>query len=273
MEAVDNCMFACSYLFRCLVISRLLLTCEAGTPITPSNAITTCIVTASPSAAETTSTTSATVAASSGPPRSSFPAVAVAIVPPGPVVLHRRPRATPNVLGQGVVGLAHLRVAQMHLAVEMVGQAAVVIQPGEVGAADVADLELLVAGGTGGVGEGLELALALHLGLGGLAHLEELVVGAADLAQVAEDLDLLQAAVDGVAQVGDGLQQHVGLADLVGGLLEAALGGVDAPVALLDVLLQVPGVVDVEAVLLAGGLGEGLVFGLERLGVDPGARA
>lgn len=155
----------------------------------------------------------------------------------------------------------------MHLPVEVVGEAAVVVEAREVGAADVADLELLVARGPAGIAEVLELALALGLGLGGLAHAEEVLVGAGDVAEAGEHAHLEEAAVDGGRELGHGLEQHVGLADLVGRLLEAPLRRLDPPVALVDVLLQVPQVVVLEAVLVPRGLGEGLVLGLEGLGV------
>lgn len=155
----------------------------------------------------------------------------------------------------------------------MISQPAVVVEAREVGAADVADLQLLVAGGAAGVAEVLELALALGLGLGGLADAEELLVGAGDVAEVAEDAHLGEAAVDAVVELRDGLEQDVGLADLVGRLLEAALRRLDPAVALVDVLLQVPHVVVLEAVLLPRRLGQGLVLGLERLRVHLGARA
>lgn len=70
----------------------------------------------------------------------------------------------------------------MHLAVKVVGQPAVVVEPAEVGAADVADLQLLVAGRTRRIGEGLEFLFALGFLLAGLAHAEELVLGARDFA-------------------------------------------------------------------------------------------
>lgn len=178
-----------------------------------------------------------------------------------------RPRPAPHLLGKVVKRLAHLRVPQMHLSIKVIRQPTVVVQAGEICAADVADLQLLVARRAGGVAEGLELLLALELLLLGLPHAEELVVGAADLAQLAQDLHLEQAVVDGRGEVGDGLEEHVGLADLVGRLLQPPLGDVDAPVALVDVLLQVPHVVVLEAVALPLGLGEPLVLGLEGFGV------
>ena len=49
----------------------------------------------------------------------------------------------------------------MHLAVEVVREPAVVVQPAQVRAADVAHLQLLVARGAGRLGERPELALAV----------------------------------------------------------------------------------------------------------------
>lgn len=111
-----------------------------------------------------------------------------------------------ELLAQLLVRLAHVGVAHVHLAVEVVRQAAVVVEAGEVGAADVADLQLLVARGPRGVGEGLELALThLLLVLGG-ADLVQLVEGERDAAHLAEDGDLEEACVDGLGEVGDLLE-------------------------------------------------------------------
>lgn len=90
-----------------------------------------------------------------------------------------------------------------------------------------------------------------------------LVEGTRHEARAAEDFDLEQAGLDGGSEVGDLLEQGVGLADFVRGLLEAALGGVDAPVAVVDVLLEVAQVVELEGVF--GWRGE--VFLFERLGM------
>ena len=189
------------------------------------------------------------------------------------LLLHGHALAASHLLGEGFVRLAHLGIPEVHLPVEMIGQAPVVVEPAEVGAAHVADLQLLVSRGPAGVGQGLELALALGLGGLGLADAEHLVVGAGDLAHLAEDLDLGQARGDGGAEVGYGPEELVGLANLVGRLLESALGRVDPPVALVDVLLEVAEVVVVEAVLLAVKVREGLVLGLERVRVHARARA
>lgn len=237
------------------------------------------------------------------PPAAISPAASAAPVPPGPsrsavasharaVVVHGRARAALHLLGEGLVCLAHLRVAQVHLAVEVVGEAAVVVEPAEVGAADVADLQLLVARGTGRVGEGLELLLAVELGLRGLAHAEELVLGARDFGHGAEDLDFEEAVADGRGEFGDALElcvllvtgrnksrqgavpyQNIGLTNLVRRLLQPPLRSVDAAVALVNVLLQVAHVVVLEAVLLLLAVAQRLVLGLDALGVHLGTRA
>jgi hypothetical protein len=68
----------------------------------------------------------------------------------------------------------------MHLPVEVVGEAAVIVEAAQVCAADVADLQLLVARGPRSVGQRLELALALRLGLASLPYAEELVLRSGD---------------------------------------------------------------------------------------------
>lgn len=155
----------------------------------------------------------------------------------------------------------------MHLTIEVVRQPAIVVEPAEVCAADVADLQLLVARGPAGVGEGLEVSLALLLGLLGLADLEVLLDGARDAPFLGQDGDLEQACVDGLGDVGDLLQQRVRLPDLVGRLLEPALRRVDPAVALVDVLLHVAHVVVLEPELGLFLAVEPLPFALERLAV------
>lgn len=68
-------------------------------------------------------------------------------------------------------------------------------------------------------------------------------------------------------------EEVVGLADLVGRLLQSALRLVDAAVAVVDVFLHVAHVVVLEAVLLFLGRGQPVVFHLERLWVGFGARS
>jgi len=91
----------------------------------------------------------------------------------------------------------------MHLPVKMVRQSPIVIQPTEIGATDVADLELLVARGTRRVGERLQFALFLLLGLLGGAHFEEFCQRARYAAFFAKDGNFEEAAVDGAGEVGD----------------------------------------------------------------------
>lgn len=57
--------------------------------------------------------------------------------------------------------------------------------------------------GTGRVGERLELALSVRLGLRGLADAEELVLGTGNLFHGAENLDFLEAVVDRGCEFGD----------------------------------------------------------------------
>lgn len=102
-----------------------------------------------------------------------------------------------------LVGLAHVRVTHVHLAEEVVCQAPVVIQSAEVGAADVADLQLLVTGRTGGVLKVLEVALACFLLVFRGADLVHLVHGHCDGACLAENGDLEESGVDRVGEVGD----------------------------------------------------------------------
>ena len=80
--------------------------------------------------------------------------------------------------------------------------------------------------------------------------------------RLAQNRNLKQSRVDGVGEVGDLFQQLVGLADLVGGLLEPALSAVDAPVAIVDVPADVPHVVvfETEPSFFGGVLGFVLGF-------------
>ena len=117
--------------------------------------------------------------------------------------------------------------------------------------------------GPRGIAESLKVTLGLLAPLLGHAHLVELSAGEPDSPRLAEDRNLQQTCVDSAREVGDGLEQRIGLSDLVRGLLKAALGSVDASVALVDVFLHIAHVVVVEAVfaaLLRGG--EAIVFDL-----------
>jgi hypothetical protein len=84
----------------------------------------------------------------------------------------------------------------VHLSVEVICEAAIVIEATEVCATDVADLEFLVARGPRRIGQRLQLALALRLGLYRLPDPEELVLGAGDFGHGAEDLDFQEAIAD-----------------------------------------------------------------------------
>lgn len=124
----------------------------------------------------------------------------------GAVIIVHRPRPGLHLSRERIVRLAHLRKAQVHLAVEVIGQAAVVVEPAEVGAADVAHLQLLVARGPGRVGEGLELLFLVRLGLHRLADAKQLVLRARHFGHGPEDLDFEEAVVDGCVEVGDRFQ-------------------------------------------------------------------
>lgn len=67
--------------------------------------------------------------------------------------------------------------------------------------------------------------------------------------------------------------QLIGLANLLGRLLEALLGNVDVTVAAVERLLELADVVVLEAKPLLLALGQALVFHLEALGVHLGAGA
>lgn len=84
----------------------------------------------------------------------------------------------------------------MHFAIKVIRQPAIVVQTTQVGAAHVADLQLLVAGGAGRVGEGFQLALLFFLGDFGGADFVEFGHGGRDAAGFAEDGDFEEAGVD-----------------------------------------------------------------------------
>lgn len=81
------------------------------------------------------------------------------------------------------------------------------------------------------------------------------------------------------ARQGDGIEhagrcntyQRIRLPDLIGRLLQPSLRRVDAPIALVDILLQVAHVVVIESELLLLGRRHALIFRLERLAVHLGA--
>lgn len=91
----------------------------------------------------------------------------------------------------------------MHLPIKVIRQPPVVVQPTQIRAAHVADLEFLVAAGPGGIGEGAQFAFFFLLGSFGSADLVEFTDGGADGTGFAEDADFEEASVDGAGKVGD----------------------------------------------------------------------
>jgi len=91
----------------------------------------------------------------------------------------------------------------MHLSKEVICQPSVVVESTQVGTADVADLQLLMARRTRGILEILEIALAGLLLVFRRADFVHFRHGHCDGAGLAEDGDFEKAAVDGVGEVGD----------------------------------------------------------------------
>lgn len=123
-----------------------------------------------------------------------------------------RRRPSLKLLTKLLPSLAHVRVSHVHLSEEVVRQTAVVVQSTKVGAAHVADLQFLVAGGARGVLEVLEFALAGFLLVFGSADLVEFIEGEGDGACFSQDGDFEETCVDCFGEVGD-LFQLVLLAD------------------------------------------------------------
>jgi len=98
----------------------------------------------------------------------------------------------------------------VHFPIEVVRQSSIVIQPAQVRATDIADLEFLVTRGPTGVGERLEFALPVGFYLLRLAQLEVLRHGEVDAAGCAEDFDFLQAGAYGFGEVVDLFELRVG---------------------------------------------------------------
>lgn len=136
----------------------------------------------------------------------------------------------------------------MHLPIKMIRQPAIIIQPTQIRTTHIADLQFLVSARARRIRQRLELRLVLRLRKQGGADAHVFLEGARDQTRRAEDLDLEQARLDARGEVGDLLEQGVCLADLVWGFFEAALGGVDAAVAFVDVFLEVAQVVEFEGV-------------------------
>lgn len=94
----------------------------------------------------------------------------------------------------------------MHLSEEVIGQASVIVESAEVGAANVADLQLLVARWTGGILEILELTLACFLLVLCCVDLVHFVQGHCDRATFTEDGNFQKAGIDRVGEVGNLLE-------------------------------------------------------------------
>lgn len=126
----------------------------------------------------------------------------------GAIVIHRRllSGALSHLAWERLVRLTHLRVAEVHLSIKVVGQAAIVVKAAEVGTAHIANLQLLVARGTRSVRERLKLPLLLRLGLGHDLEVVPLVHGQVDLADSDKDFDLFDAALDVFVDVGNGFK-------------------------------------------------------------------
>lgn len=125
---------------------------------------------------------------------------------------------------------------------------------------------------TAGVGQRLEIPLRLLFGHLGRAHFIELGACQAHGPSLGEAVDLQQARVDRLGQIRDRLEQVVRLSDLVRSLFQSSLRLIDAPIAVVDVLLQIPHVVIVEAVFGLFRWGEIVVFNFEDLGMCLGTR-
>lgn len=148
------------------------------------------------------------LAAAMAPATSPVAPIATRPLEAGAVVVHLGLLAGPalHVLRERFVGLAHLRVTEVHFSVKVVGEAAVVVEAAEVGATHVADLELLVARGARRVGERLKLLFLVRLGLGHDLEVEPLVYSDGHHVLFGVDLDLVEATLDICLEVGDALE-------------------------------------------------------------------
>lgn len=127
------------------------------------------------------------------------------------IVIQRcSPHPATHFLGKRVEGFAHLGIAEVHLPVEMIGQPPVIVEPAQIGAADITHLELLVTRRTRGIRQLLEFLFALCFCLLGLAYAVVFVDGAGDLPYFAEDLDFEETVVDTGVEVGDTLELERG---------------------------------------------------------------
>lgn len=159
--------------------------------------------------------------------------------------------------------LPHLRIAQMHLAKEVIRQSSVVVEPRQIRTTDIAHLQLLMPARSTRIAQRLQLPLPLLLLHLGQLQLVEFLHGKVDRAFLAHDLDLYDAGFDGTAQVGDLLEQGVRLPDLVGRLLQSPLRLVNPPIAVADIASNVTQIIPLEAPFTLLLLGCGGVFLLE----------
>lgn len=108
-----------------------------------------------------------------------------------------------QLLAQLLIRLAHVRVSHVHLPVEVIRQPAIIVESTQIGTANVADLQLLVARRAGRVSKVFELALAGLFLVFGCADLEQLVISLGDAAHLAQDRDLEQARVNRLGELRD----------------------------------------------------------------------
>ena len=101
------------------------------------------------------------------------------------------------------MGLAHLSEADVHLAEEVVRKSTIVVKPREIGATDIADLQLLVAGRSRGVLKRTKLISALVEFVLHNAQAPELDGGHVDGFELQEHADLGYTAVDVILEVTD----------------------------------------------------------------------
>lgn len=195
----------------------------------------------------------------------------------------------------------------MHFSKEVIRQSAVVIETTEVCAAHVADLQLLVTGGAGGVLEVLEFPLAGFFLVFGGAGFVELVVCLSDGAGLTQDGDFEKASVDCFGEVRDlfelwksissplrynykskervaeGNKQEkekekkntykiIRLPNLIRRLLQPSLSRINSPVTIVDILLHITHIVKLKAPFRLLGRRSQLVFRLQSLTMHLGTR-
>ena len=90
----------------------------------------------------------------------------------------------------------------MHLPIKVIRQPPIIIQPTQIRAAHIANLQLLMAAGAGGVREGFQLPLFFLFGGFGGADFVEFGDGRGDAAGLTKDGDFKKAGVDGAGEVG-----------------------------------------------------------------------